>query len=325
MTVRVPGLKALARVRWRLRGRILGGGAILGYHRVAEDPSDPWGNCVAPGAFREQMAVLRRRFRPVSLSSLLSSRSGGRSRGPAPVAVTFDDGYASVLEEALPVLEEHEIPATVFAVSGALGGSFWWDRLQWIAGDAGPGSEALELQVDGFRLRWPGDGGGETLPAYLHRSLRIMPAPVREEAVMALESWAGKNGAGARLPSPPGTLDEEGLRRLARSPLVEIGSHTTTHPVLPGLPSRALREELEGSRRALETIVDRPVRSLSYPFGEEDPSIRREAGRSGYDRACASWNGLITEGSDPFRLPRLWSPDAGGDVFGRWLTGWTGR
>jgi len=44
-----------------------------------------------------------------------------------PVAVTFDDGYDSVYTDAFPELETRRIPATVFAVVGAIGGHNTWD------------------------------------------------------------------------------------------------------------------------------------------------------------------------------------------------------
>jgi peptidoglycan/xylan/chitin deacetylase (PgdA/CDA1 family) len=46
------------------------------------------------------------------------------------VAITFDDAYASVLTHALPVLTRRQVPATVFAIAGRLGGDNQWAG-QW--------------------------------------------------------------------------------------------------------------------------------------------------------------------------------------------------
>ena len=42
------------------------------------------------------------------------------------VAVTFDDAFASVVEEAAPRLQEHGLRATVFCVAGRIGGTNAW-------------------------------------------------------------------------------------------------------------------------------------------------------------------------------------------------------
>jgi peptidoglycan/xylan/chitin deacetylase (PgdA/CDA1 family) len=66
--------------------------------------------------FARQMDVLLGCARPTEVS-----RKEPLSPGVHHAAVTFDDGYESVVENALPELEERRIPATVFVVTGALG------------------------------------------------------------------------------------------------------------------------------------------------------------------------------------------------------------
>lgn len=44
------------------------------------------------------------------------------------VLLTFDDGYVNNLEEALPVLEEEQCPATIFVLPGRFGGTNEWDQ-----------------------------------------------------------------------------------------------------------------------------------------------------------------------------------------------------
>jgi GT2 family glycosyltransferase/peptidoglycan/xylan/chitin deacetylase (PgdA/CDA1 family) len=49
---------------------------------------------------------------------------------------------------------------------------------------------------------------------------------------------------------------------------IEFGAHTRTHPRLEQLSPEALDEELKGSRRDLEAILERPVTNFAYPYGE---------------------------------------------------------
>jgi len=100
---------------------------ILMYHAVAAVPQDPNQLCVAPTRFAEQMAWFERhRLRGVGVGTLVDAMRAGRARGL--VGITFDDGYASVLEAALPELQRRGFGATVFVISGLLGGANDWDE-----------------------------------------------------------------------------------------------------------------------------------------------------------------------------------------------------
>lgn len=100
---------------------------ILMYHGVADEAEDPNHLCVAPSRFAEQMAWLKRRgLRGVGIGKLVDEMRAGRQRGL--VGITFDDGYVSVLEAALPELQRHGFTATMYIISGRLGGSNDWDE-----------------------------------------------------------------------------------------------------------------------------------------------------------------------------------------------------
>jgi peptidoglycan/xylan/chitin deacetylase (PgdA/CDA1 family) len=99
--------------------------AILTYHAVADSSraDDPLDLVVSPERFAEQMAFLHEHRRVVSLDDVVRGDVGA---GPPPVAITFDDGYRSVLEHALPVLERHGFPATVFVPTRWVGRAAEW-------------------------------------------------------------------------------------------------------------------------------------------------------------------------------------------------------
>jgi peptidoglycan/xylan/chitin deacetylase (PgdA/CDA1 family) len=98
---------------------------ILTYHRVASlpvvDPSrDDWN--VPPSRLERQLAGLASavEFVPLSvLSDRLGESVAGRDR--PLVALTFDDGFANVVGQALPLLRRYEAPATLFVVTSAVG------------------------------------------------------------------------------------------------------------------------------------------------------------------------------------------------------------
>jgi peptidoglycan/xylan/chitin deacetylase (PgdA/CDA1 family) len=122
---------------------------ILMYHSVADEAEDPNHLCVAPGRFAEQMAWLKRHgLRGVGIGTLVDEMCAGRSRGL--VGITFDDGYVSVLEAALPELRRHSFTATMFIISGRLGGSNEWDEgPRWPLMSAG---QVCELAAAGMEI-----------------------------------------------------------------------------------------------------------------------------------------------------------------------------
>src|SRR5262245_13457331 len=106
-------------------------GLILMYHRVAELPLDPWGLAVSPGHFAEHLQVLHKHGQPLALSRAVARLQEHRLRR-GTLVVTFDDGYSDNLYLARPLLERYDVPATVFLVTGYIGGDreFWWDELE---------------------------------------------------------------------------------------------------------------------------------------------------------------------------------------------------
>lgn len=91
------------------------GVTVLIYHRVGARSSVP---VDLPAAlFREQMAAIA--DRAISLDDALEHLAGPPPPPDVPnrVVVTFDDGTADVVEEALPILAEHRVPALLYVAT----------------------------------------------------------------------------------------------------------------------------------------------------------------------------------------------------------------
>jgi len=99
---------------------------ILMYHTVDDNRHDPNLVSVTPDQFAAQLGWLKRRgLRGVSMATLVAAMRAGRARGL--VGITFDDGYATVLGNALPELLRHGFSATVFIVADRVGAANDWD------------------------------------------------------------------------------------------------------------------------------------------------------------------------------------------------------
>lgn len=87
---------------------------ILLYHHV--DETTPASTSISPELFAEHMDYIAKGgYKVVPLAKLLSAIRKGKKIRPGTVAITFDDAYPSILHNALPVLQHHKWPFTVFA------------------------------------------------------------------------------------------------------------------------------------------------------------------------------------------------------------------
>lgn len=80
-----------------------------------------------------------------------------------------------------------------------------------------------------------------------------------------------------------GSMKEEQVREILKQGGVSVGSHTKTHPFLSKIPEAQLRDELEGSKKDLEALFDRPIRFIAYPSGDLSPQVLEAAQKAGYE------------------------------------------
>ncbi|KUL23478.1 polysaccharide deacetylase [Actinoplanes awajinensis subsp. mycoplanecinus] len=197
------------------------------YHSVQAYHDDPYQVTVRPDRFEHQLRWLHRHGRRgVSMRELLRRRRSGHDA--RLVGLTFDDGYADFVTEALPALVRHGFTATVFVVAGALGGWNTWDdpgprkRLLTATQVRQVAAAGMEIGSHGLHhVHLPGLGPTE-LAEHLLRSRGALSAlaggPVtgfcypygdagpRETAAVAAAGYEYACAAGRELPAGPLTL-----------------------------------------------------------------------------------------------------------------------
>lgn len=101
-----------------------------------------------------------------------------------------------------------------------------------------------------------------------------------------------------------GMLDWDQIIEMARSPFVEIGCHSYSHPDLTSLSSSAILEEVKVSKEILEEKLKKKVNLFSYPGGCYNNDVKKIVEFCGYRGALT---GLIRfNKDDPYEIRRIW-------------------
>ena len=253
------------------------------------------------------MEVLSRYANPIRLGSLVQALQAGRLP-PNAVAVTFDDGYADNALQALPILEELEVPATFFVSTGLLdtGETFWWHRLEALLLRQAECPIRFRLEDPRYGRYWKTATLAQRQLAYdaLIQLMRKVDAERREAWLAQLLAWAG---TGERPDEIHRLMSGAELKRLAASPWATIGAHSVTHSALSALSKEQQKEEIFTSKKTLEEITGTGVSIFSYPSGRKQDYDRTSiqlCQEAGFLKTAANFPGQFHRWTDPFQIPR---------------------
>lgn len=286
---------------------------VLLYHRVTTLESDPQMLAVSPDNFLNQMGYLKDRFPILEFES-----DWARVREPS-IVVTFDDGYADNYLEALPILMKTGIPATFFVTSDLLGSDqeFWWDELERIIVGKGSYPTHFEMDHEWSMKRWITSTEKERINFYreIHPIIRTLLPESRDIWFHQLRCWANADMTGR---ATHRIMKIEELRALSECTRMTIGAHGRSHTSLGGRSNRFQENEMTECKKKLETIIEKPVRSFSYPFGTKSDYSEDTMGlckRTGFKKAAANYPGRAYRETNCLEIPRQIVRDWPLDVF----------
>ncbi len=298
-----------------IRSKAKPAAVILMYHRISDTSIEPNWLAVSPTNFTDHVQYLKQTFNTMRLTDLVESIKDG-SLPDRSVAITFDDGYSDNLTHALPVLESFTVPATIFVTTNHVDSDreLWWDEMKHFLLEPLYVPPRLSLQVTDCAYSWPTVTPEDRLVAHcaLENLMRPLPADVNDAILDHLATWAGSP---RKLRPAYRTVTTPQLTKLAEHPLIEVGAHTITHPILPVLSLEAQFNEIVGSRYMLEKMIHQPVHSFAYPNGDFTEQTRKLVDAAGFRSACTTINGRVEPGDDVFRLRRCAVNDWGIALF----------
>jgi peptidoglycan/xylan/chitin deacetylase (PgdA/CDA1 family) len=271
--MRPKEMNYLTVIRGALQGWRRGAPFIaVNFHRVGTSiPSNPFRHLdtISRESFRSTLTLLRFFFQVVSLSDVVE---GSRQTRRPRLILTFDDVSRTFLSNALPLLEQYNLPVTLFpCVRITETGSGWRDLVYYLADspDLHPvirqrveqvlGKTAVQqLQEQGL-YKWTKRLDHQTallekeilLPALGERHRQFKELVIRHQPYL---NWSD-------------------LKKLSEHPLVTIGSHGTSHHDYRGLTSEEIRRDVSEAQEHIVRNLGFPPQHFSLPFGSHDQRV----------------------------------------------------
>ncbi|HUI84379.1 MAG TPA: polysaccharide deacetylase family protein [Candidatus Binatia bacterium] len=315
----------VSRSNWR-RQRLL----ILCYHGIAMDEehgSHP--EMFLPASvFARRMEILAQSgSRVLGLAEGIRLLRAGKLPGPT-VAITFDDGWADFYPQALPVLQKHGFPATVYLTT-------YYCRFN---------RPLFRFVLAHMMWKHPSPEVANRKFPWLPERLDLSTAASRSELVRQIDEYARQRALSAQQKDELAAafaeaigFDYSGLCRqrgfhlmnpveVANCARAGIDFQLHTHRHRTPLDAGRFIGEIEENRRAIAEITGSNDRvHFCYPSGAIRPDFIPWLKEAGVQTATTCITGLAGRSADPYLLPRILDQYGLADSeFAAWISGLAG-
>lgn len=273
---------------------------VIFYHRVNELLFDQHNLCVSPVNFDQHMRYLKKNY------NILRFEDDWQDTDRDSVVVTFDDGYLDNYENAIPILNELEIPATVFVSTSCLKGDreFWWDELETILllEDI---PETFCLEDREYRCKWGTKSLGERMNCYRAVRRMMMNWTNYEKRCAWMNQLWEWSGYSRRTRMQNQTITDAICKEISEMKNITIGNHTVSHPGLGSLGWEDQMKEIKEAKQHLEKLTGKKVETLSYPLGSYNEDTEQACKEVGIRKAATIERKLWNPHESPYEIPRF--------------------
>lgn len=209
--------------------------------------------------------LVKHNYSFISAEDLLMHMKGELPLTKKSVYISFDDGWQGNLQ-LVPIIEKYNIPVTIFIATEPLqSGNYWWE----FASKTGGQQKVAEFKAYNQDL--------------FYNELNLL----KSTNSLCRSSM---------------TVSE--LVELSKHSLVDIQSHTHTHPILTNLNDQSLDEELQHSQELLCQLIAKPIDKFSYPNGSYRMR-EKENVKKYYSCAFSTIQSYPQVGGDLYEIPRI--------------------
>jgi len=277
------------------------------------------GNLVHADSLRQQLQLLKKRYRVIAPQDFLRWTQGEMSLPPRSILLTCDDALQNTLTEMVPVLRELDLTCLFFATGASADETpsmLWYEELYLMLLNADE-PVSFKLPEAGISVSSVGPRVAPDTHSYWWNSVgclsqfdgkvrRAFLDQIRDQLRLS-EDWRERFLENSAAASRFLMLDRAGLKQLAAAGMT-IGAHSLSHPILARAPDDMAWREISESRTLLETIVGQTIWAFGFPFGNAATVSRRDvrlAEQAGFRSAFMNAGGGLGAKIDPFAVPRV--------------------
>ena len=229
-------------------------------HRVLEKPCDnlsPNGGLTV-SSIKLKNFILKAKKSGWQFISMDDLKNEKKIKNKNSFIFTFDDGYLDNFKTALPILENFEIPFTVYITTNFISKQItpWWYLLEkYILSDHSI-SELIGYNISNDDLKNP---NLERL-FLLIRELILNDSPRSEFIKSSLQNFFNEN----KNEFIRYFMDWEDVIKMSKSPFATIGSHCINHECLANLNNEECFKEIKKSREIIFEKVGYFPKHIAY-------------------------------------------------------------
>lgn len=213
--------------------------------------------------------------------------------------LTFDDGDLSFYNKAFPVLQDLQIPASLFVSPKIIKEetNYWFQEVEYIVSKIG--SENLKLIIceviglDHSKIK-------DYLLYSIIKTLKF--SDIQKIINYTKEKYKIKITKKSNL-----TINQ--IEMINKSKLIYIGPHTINHPILANENDQQAKTEIVQSLDQIQNIIGDKPKYFAYPNGvpDQDYGKREEAilKENGISLAFSTEFKFYNKNSDPLNVPRI--------------------
>jgi peptidoglycan/xylan/chitin deacetylase (PgdA/CDA1 family) len=207
--------------------------------------------------------ILKAKAKGYSFISLDTLYDGLMNNKPVSksIVLTLDDGYADNYTHAHPIFKKHDIPFAIYVTTSFPDNTaiLWWYTLEDIVIQ----NETITLN-DGSSFECKTQQ--QKIDTFRVIRQKIIHLP-KENFIGSLQTLFKNNSVDWQSKVTELALTWEQIEEISKDPLAAIGAHTINHFASATLSKEELINEVSGSKKIIESRINKPVEHFCYPFG----------------------------------------------------------